>query len=81
MLAMPVFAPLADNVNCSRVVVINAYMFGQSFMRIIAPSGIVMIVLQLVEIQYSHFVKFIWPYMVILFVLLILLIIINTFVS
>ena len=28
ILSIPVFAPLADNANCSRVVVINTYMFG-----------------------------------------------------
>ena len=81
ILAMPVFAPLADNVNCSRAVVVNAYMFGQSLTRIISPGGFILIVLELVEIKYSHFIKFIWPLMVILLVYLIILIIINTIIG
>ena len=53
-------------------------MFGQSFTRIVTPSGVVMIALELVGIKFTHYLKFIWPYMVILFFYLIALIIINT---
>ena len=81
MLSMPVFAPLADNIGCSRNIVVNAYMFGQSFTRIVTPSGVVMIVLELVGIKYTHYLKFIWPYMVILFFYFIALIIINAIIN
>ena len=50
------FAPLADNINCSRDVVVNAYMFGQSLTPIISPGGFILIVLELVEINNSHFI-------------------------
>ena len=57
VLSMPVFAPLADEVDINRSVVINAYMFGQNFIQIIAPSGLILIVLQLVGIKFNHWVK------------------------
>ena len=78
ILAMPVFAPLADKANCSRVVVVNAYMFGEFFSAIITPTGLVLIALQLVAIPYNYWIKFIWPFLVIYFFFLIVLIIINT---
>jgi len=78
ILAMPVIAPLADEANCSRSLVVNAYMFGQSYIGIISPIGSVLIMLQLVGIQYNYWFKFIYPYMIILFIFLIIFIIINT---
>lgn len=75
---MPVIAPLADEVNCSRTLVVNAYMFGQSYIEIISPTAIILIVLELVGIQYNYWLKFIYPYMIILFIFLLIFIIINT---
>ena len=81
VLSMPVFAPLADKVNIGRNVVVNAYMFGQNFIQIISLSGLLLIVLQLIGIRYNHWIKFIWPYLIILFVYLIVILIINTFIG
>ena len=77
VLAMPVLAPLADEVGCSRTVVINAYMFGQNFIGLVAPTGLILIVLQLVDIQFNYWIKFIWPLMAILLIYLIILMILN----
>ncbi len=77
VLAMPVFAPLADKVNCSRSVVVNTFMFGLFYGGIIAPTGMILIVLEIVGIEYNYWLKFIWPFMVILFIFLIILIIVN----
>ena len=78
ILAMPVMAPLAGEVNCSRTLVINAYLFGQSFIQIISPTSLILIVFKLFRIQYNHWLKFIYHYMIILFVILIIFIIMNT---
>ena len=56
---MSVFASLTNNVIYSREVVVNAYLFGQSLTDIISPGGIILIVLELVEIKFSYFIKFI----------------------
>ena len=77
VLSMPVFAPLADNANCSRTVVINTYMMGQYLIGFIAPTGICLIVLQLVGIPYNYWIKFIWPFLLICFIFLVVLVIIN----
>jgi uncharacterized ion transporter superfamily protein YfcC len=80
-LSMPVFAPLADQANCSRIVIINAYMFGQYFSAIITPTSYILIVLQMVGIPYNYWIKFIWPLLIILFILLVILIIINMYIQ
>jgi uncharacterized ion transporter superfamily protein YfcC len=77
VLAMPIIAPLADQVNCSRNVVVNAYLFGQALISIIAPTGYILIILQLVGIPFNYWVKFSWPFMLILLAYLTILIIIN----
>ena len=77
VLSMPVFAPLADNANCNRSIVINTYMFGQYLIGFIAPTGIILIVLELVGIPYNYWLKFIWPFLIICFLFLIILVILN----
>lgn len=77
VLSMPVFAPLADEVNCSRSVVVNTYVFGLFYGMIVTPTGMILIVLQMIGIEYSYWLKFIWPLMIILFIFLIILIVIN----
>ena len=80
VLAMPIFAPLADNIGCSRALVVNAYVFGQNYIGTIAPVGTILLVLQMVGIKFNYWIKFIWPYMIIIFIYLLILIIINAFI-
>ena len=77
VLAMPIIAPLADQVNCSRNVVVNAYLFGQALISLVAPTGYILIILNIVGIPYNYWVKFAWPFMLILLVYLIILILIE----
>ena len=77
VLSMPVFAPLADKVNCSRSIIVNTYMFGLFYSGLIMPSGMILIVLEIVGLKYNHWLRFIWPFMIIFFVLIIFLLIIN----
>ena len=80
VLSMPVIAPLADQVNCPRDVVVNAYMYGQAFISLIAPTGYILIILQMVGVQFNYWLKFVWPFMVIILIYLIILIIISCFI-
>ena len=80
VLSMPIFAPLAENVNVSRTLIVNAYLFGQNFSDFISPTGLLLITLQLTEIPFNLWLKFIWPYLILLLTLILLLIIINTFI-
>lgn len=68
VLAMPIFAPLADTVDIPRFAVVTAYQFGQYAMLFLAPTGLVMATLQMLDMKYSHWFKFVWP--VVAFVLL-----------
>ena len=81
VLSMPVFAPLADQVNCSRTVIINAFMFGQYLSAIITPASLILIILDMVGIPYFNWIKFIWPFLIILFVFCLILIIINVIIT
>ncbi len=79
ILATPVFAPLADNVSCSRTVVVNAYLFGQNFIGLIAPTGLILIVLQLTGVKYNQWLKFMFPFMIVMFIYLLILSVIDSF--
>ena len=78
VLSMPVFAPLADKVNCPRKIVINTFMFGQTFISFLSPTGLTLIVLQIIGMKFTHWLKFIWIFLIVLFVFLVILIILDT---
>ena len=67
VLAMPIMAPLADTVQIPRYIVVTAYQFGQYAMLFLAPTGLVMATLQMLDMKYSHWLRFVWP--VVIFVL------------
>ncbi|MEJ7508947.1 YfcC family protein, partial [Staphylococcus simulans] len=67
VLSMPIFAPLADTVDIPRFVIVTAYQFGQYAMLFLAPTGLVMATLQMLDMRYSHWFRFVWP--VVVFVL------------
>ncbi|WP_129045330.1 YfcC family protein [Companilactobacillus metriopterae] len=67
VLSMPILAPLADTANVPRFAVVSAYQFGQYAMLFLAPTGLVMATLQMLNMKYSHWVRFVWP--VVVFVL------------
>ena len=58
VLTMPVFSPLADNSHCSRIVIIDTYLFGLFYISFIAPTGLVFIALQMVGVPYNYWIKF-----------------------
>lgn len=67
VLAMPIFTPLADTVGIPRYTIVSAYQFGQYAMLFLAPTGLVMATLQMLNMRYSHWFRFVWP--VVVFVL------------
>lgn len=66
VLAMPILAPLADTVGIDRSVVVSAYNWGQYAMLYLAPTGLVMATLQMLDMKYSHWLKFVAPMVVFL---------------
>jgi len=61
VLSMPIFAPLADTVGMPRWIIVCAYQWGQYAMLFLAPTGLVMATLQMLDMKYSHWLKFVWP--------------------
>ena len=61
VLSMPIMAPLADTVGIPRFVVVCAYQWGQYAMLFLAPTGLVMATLQMLNMKYSHWLRFVWP--------------------
>ncbi|MCS4484046.1 YfcC family protein [Gleimia sp. 6138-11-ORH1] len=67
VLAMPILAPLADAAGIPRFIVVSAYQWGQYTTLLIAPTGLVMVTLQMMRMQYSQWFKFVWPMVIFLF--------------
>lgn len=68
VLSMPIMAPLADTVHIPRYAVVTAYQFGQYAMLFLAPTGLVMATLQMLNMRYSHWFRFVWPVVVFLLI-------------
>lgn len=66
VLAMPIFAPLADTVHLGRDVIVSAYAYGQGWMAFITPTGLILPTLQMAGITYNKWMKWIMPYMIFL---------------
>ena len=79
VLTMPIFAPLAEKVNCPRTLIVNAFMFSQSLAAFISPTGLLLIILELTGVPFNLWIKFIWPFIIIIFSYIIILIVVNSF--
>lgn len=77
-LSMPIMAPLADTVGVSRAVVVTAYNWGQGWMAFITPTGLILATLEMVDVTYNKWLKFIIPLMGIIGVFAILMLTIAT---
>lgn len=68
VLSMPIMAPLADTVMIPRDIVVSAYNWGQYAMLFLAPTGLVLVTLQMLNIQFNKWIKFVWPMVVFLLI-------------
>ncbi len=66
VLTIPIIAPLADTVNIGREVIVNAYQFGHGLFNLVNPTGLILAFLGVAKIGFDRFLKFIWPLLVIL---------------
>lgn len=60
-LSIPIMAPLADAVGVPRDVIITACIFGQGLMSFITPTGLILASLEMVNVTYNKWLKFILP--------------------
>ncbi len=69
VLSMPIMAPLADAVGIPRDIVVSAYNWGQYAMLFLAPTGLVLVTLQMLHIPFDRWVKFVLPMIGVLLVI------------
>ena len=67
-LVMPILAPLADFAGVSRAVVVTAFQSASGFVNLVTPtSAVIMGGLALSKVGYDRYLKFVWPYLVAVF--------------
>lgn len=66
VLTIPIISPLADTVNIGREVIVNAFQFGHGLFNLINPTGLILAFLGVAQIGYDRFLKFVWPLLIIL---------------
>lgn len=69
VVSMPVMAPLADAVGVPREVIIDAYNWGQGLIAFIAPTGLIMASLSMVNVGFNKWLKFVMPLVIALVVI------------
>ncbi len=68
-LVMPILAPLADFAGVSRDVVVTAFQSASGFVNLLTPtSAVIMGGLALSKVGYNRYLKFVWPFLAIVFV-------------
>jgi uncharacterized ion transporter superfamily protein YfcC len=75
-LTMPIMAPFSDLINLSRQATVVAFQFGDGITNMITPtSGVLIGALGIAKIPYDKWVRWVWPLILILFILGFLLLI------
>jgi len=75
-LTMPIMAPFSDLIGLSRQATVVAFQFGDGFTNMITPtSGVLLGVLSVARIPYQKWVKWVAPFILLLFILGFLLLI------
>jgi len=75
-LTMPIMAPFSDLINLSRQATVMAFQFGDGFTNMITPtSGVLIGALGIARIPYDKWVKWVWPLILVFFILGLLLLI------
>jgi uncharacterized ion transporter superfamily protein YfcC len=68
-LVMPILAPLADFAGVSRAVIVTAFQSASGFVNLVTPtSAVIMGGLALSKVGYDRYLKFVWPYLIAVFV-------------
>lgn len=79
VLSMPVMAPLADFSNVSRDLVVSAYQTANGLVNLASPTfAVVMGGLAIGRVPYNKWLKFVWPLLVILIILIMAVLTVGT---
>ena len=65
---MPILAPLADFARVARATVVTAFQSASGFVNLVTPtSAVIMGGLALSRVGYDRYLKFIWPFLLAVF--------------
>jgi uncharacterized ion transporter superfamily protein YfcC len=68
-LSMPILAPLGDFANVARSLVVTAYQSASGIVNLVTPtSGVVMGALAIARLDYGKWIKYVWKFLIIVFV-------------
>jgi uncharacterized ion transporter superfamily protein YfcC len=68
-LVMPILAPLADFAGVSRALVVTAFQSASGFVNLVTPtSAVIMGGLALSKVGYDKYLRFVWPFLAVVFV-------------
>jgi uncharacterized ion transporter superfamily protein YfcC len=68
-LVMPILAPLADFAHVSRALVVTGYQSASGLVNLMTPtSAVIMGGLALSKVGYDKYLRFVWPYLLAVFV-------------
>jgi len=82
VLSMPILAPLADFAGTGRDLVVTAYQSASGIVNLITPtSAVVMGGLAIARVPYNKWLRFIWPLLVILTIIIIAALLAGTVIS
>ena len=69
-LVMPILAPLADFAGVSRAVAVTAFQSASGLVNLVTPtSAVIMGGLALSKVGYNQYLKFVWPFVLAVFVI------------
>jgi len=77
-LVMPILAPLADFAGVDRSVTVTGFQSASGFVNFLTPtSAVVMGGLTLAKVRYDRYLRFLLPYLIVVFVLVVLAMVIS----
>lgn len=79
VLTMPIMGALAVLVNVPGREIVNAYLFGMGIMGFITPTGLILPSLALVNISIKAWLRFIYPLLIILFIVCALCLVVGIY--
>jgi uncharacterized ion transporter superfamily protein YfcC len=69
-LVIPILAPLADFAHVPRAVVVTAYQSASGLVNLVTPtSAVIMGGLALSKVGYDRYLRFVWPFLLAVFVI------------
>ena len=82
VLSMPIMAPLADFSNVARDLVVTAYQSANGLVNLISPTFAVVVGgLAIGDVPYNKWLKFTWPLLLMLFLLIVVVLTVGVFTS